>query len=691
MTRYETVNIIKTTDNNYAQHLGVMLISLFKNKKLTTNIEIFVIDGGISEQNISKLKLISEKYKFSISFRTNSEQDESKLCLINNQSHIAAYRKIFISSILPNLDKVLYLDCDIIINDDLSLLWNTDISMVYLAATRDYFASNRQKQSVHNYFNTGVMLVNLKKWRIDKISEQIFKNINSEDYDHYFLEQNAINTVISSNYLSLPLKYNQLSYLFTNDRQLIPKEENLEEAVKSPTIIHFAGSKLNSYFCMHPKKREYRKYLQLSPWSDFKPTDKTIKKIAAYILKKLLPNPIFIIVKKVSHIKELIGIEYLAKLLSYFTYQKTNGIIILKIDHLGDLIIFSSSLRYYREIYPGKKLTMVVNEKNIDFVKRITEDGIIDDFITINEIDFKKRKLWYIFKITFHITSKSYQSAIHPTFSRTIVGDLLVKLIRSKDKIGFSGENINYSDIKSKQKNDRTYSSLIVLPTHTSREVDRNRIFTQSIGAEIKDECLPFIKCNQGDYNKADAISRKNKIPPKYCVLFPGAANYYKIWPEDKYAEVANYLVSIGITPVICGTSNELPIAIKISKSCKECIIISGQTDIWTLAALLKKSKFYIGNDTGIMHLAASVQTPIICLMGGGHFGRFFPYGDLNINRVVYNHNIKCMNDNWKCVADERKSAPCIEAIQVKDVIIEISKLLSLIENKNKPFKPTNH
>jgi ADP-heptose:LPS heptosyltransferase len=76
---------------------------------------------------------------------------------------------------------------------------------------------------------------------------------------------------------------------------------------------------------------------------------------------------------------------------------------------------------------------------------------------------------------------------------------------------------------------------------------------------------------------------------------------------------------------------------------------LAGKTDLLQLAAIFKHSVLYIGSETGPLHLAVAVGTPTVCILGGGHFGRFYPYGDLRKHRAVF-QKMDCYHCNWECI-----------------------------------------
>lgn len=112
-----------------------------------------------------------------------------------------------LSKVLPHEDVVLLLDPDTIVVDDISPIWDYDISDYYLAAVKETrFYSNRSIHDKDPYFNAGVMLMNLAKLREDSIDDTLIQTINTKHYQH--LEQDVINYVCDKHILSIPSEYN---------------------------------------------------------------------------------------------------------------------------------------------------------------------------------------------------------------------------------------------------------------------------------------------------------------------------------------------------------------------------------------------------------------------------------------------------------------------------------------------------
>lgn len=364
---------------------------------------------------------------------------------------------------------------------------------------------------------------------------------------------------------------------------------------------------------------------------------------------------------------------------AYRNKGNKNSVLIIRIDALGDYILFSHTLAEYKKIFPKNKISILTIDQNLDIAKGI---GHIDRHLSFNKKSFRTNML-YRRNVLLGITKGNYDTVVYPAFSREPIGDLFVKFSHARRRIGIKGDlcNINATDFS---HNNKLYTKLIELSPYITSEVKRNTTFINSIRGHLDDDSLPEISIPESSFELANKLLNKSGLEEKkYVVLFPGAGSTSRIWPLERYADICSFLISNDITPVICGSASEGVLAKKIKDiSHLDLIDFTGKTDIMCLAAILKRSKFYLGSETGILHLACAVGTPTICLLGGGHFGRFYPYGDLNRNRPVYDKNMKCKNDDWACARKLKngEAAPCINAIAVDSVKMEIADLL-----KNNP------
>lgn len=277
------LSIVYSSDNHYAQHVGVSMLSLFENNKEFDCIHIYLIENHISPENKYKLEVICESYGRTIQFIGFNRISNKLKLSIGNSISVNSYARLFIASVLdPSVDKVIYLDCDSVITGSLYELWNTDISKFYVAGVLDT-VSERTKLSVNMdaegpYINAGMLLINLAQWRKQHVEQQFIKFIDSYNGEVFHHDQGVINGVLHKKLLLLHPKYNTMTTYFTMSRDQMMQyyglkryysEAEIAEAVSNPVFVHYTPAFVNRPWvkgCKHPLASGYKSYLEMTPW-----------------------------------------------------------------------------------------------------------------------------------------------------------------------------------------------------------------------------------------------------------------------------------------------------------------------------------------------------------------------------------------------------------------------------------------
>lgn len=222
------MDIITSANNQYVEPLNVMLKSLLINLSKPREVTIFILHSDLFPTEQIKLQELVQYFQANITFIKVVDDTINRFALNPELPHIhrETYFRIEIPNLLPpNIEKALYLDCDIVILDDLQALWATEMADYYVAAVADFQGIANERE----YFNAGVLLLNLKKWRNDGISRAIKKVLMEQSDKFPYMDQDALNAVLQNNILPLELKWNYQSAFW--------KHHLLNE----PSILHFTG------------------------------------------------------------------------------------------------------------------------------------------------------------------------------------------------------------------------------------------------------------------------------------------------------------------------------------------------------------------------------------------------------------------------------------------------------------------
>lgn len=259
------------TDDNYAQHCCAMLCSLFENNK-DMEFHVHILTHGLSEDNTNQIGKLCDRYNC---IHTIYEVDESRLegvkfrkvCPLTK----AAYYRILLPDILDDsIEKILYLDCDIIVLNNISEIFQVELVGYALAACVDacpYNSHHRNQLGLSmtdHAFCSGVMMINLKYWREHHAVERLLEFSKRDRYPVFLHDQDALNYVFKRQWLVLPPKWNRgvLSFF-----AMAPGERDFDfhEYSFDSKILHYANHMVKPWFDVRfPERGYYMKYLLLS-------------------------------------------------------------------------------------------------------------------------------------------------------------------------------------------------------------------------------------------------------------------------------------------------------------------------------------------------------------------------------------------------------------------------------------------
>ena len=271
------INILCTPDNKYAPYCGIMLTSLFENNK-SFNIEVYIMCETLNSKNLKDIDLLSKHYNTKIHI-IQVNNNTFKDCPIRTGDHIsiAAYYRLIAADVLPDkLEKILYLDCDMIVDSNIKELYDYDIENYAFGAIidEDYLNGAKYERLKYDksfsYINSGVILFNLEYWRKNRLAKKCLDYISEYPERIKFHDQDTLNAVLHKEMRLLPLKYNfQTGFLYKTRRLEQQFIDEIDESLHSPVIIHYTGANKPWYKdSKHPFTKRYMYFKNISLWSD---------------------------------------------------------------------------------------------------------------------------------------------------------------------------------------------------------------------------------------------------------------------------------------------------------------------------------------------------------------------------------------------------------------------------------------
>jgi ADP-heptose:LPS heptosyltransferase len=339
-------------------------------------------------------------------------------------------------------------------------------------------------------------------------------------------------------------------------------------------------------------------------------------------------------------------------------------LVLVRLDAIGDFILWLPFAYAYRKLYPKQRIVLIANSTWADFAE---EFDYWDEVWPVHLQSFVRNPL-YRWRFLSKVAAGGFSAAIQPTYSRVFLhGDSIVRATRAFTRIGYEGD---YSNIGFYQKkiSDRWYTRLVPANHEPMMELTRNEEFVRGLCMGSSAPRKPIMV--------SSARTHHSHFPCKpYAIIFPGASWAGKMWPVDNFAELAQWLhKELGYQIVVCGSQEESSLAEALIAAARlsDTGNYAGKTTLSEFVELVSRADLLVGNDTSAVHIAAAVGTPSICLLGGGHYGRFMPYPKdwPGCRPFPVFYSMECYGCNWQC--DKRRSAsgsvPCVENISLDAV-----------------------
>ena len=242
---HREIPIIFSSDDNYIPFLDVAITSLIENASRDYQYRIIILNTGLSKKHMEMVGRHTAEC-FSIDFMDISNEIESIKSNLKNVYHfsLVTYYRMFIASLFPQYDKVLYLDCDLVVTGDISELYHTELGENILGAAPEEFVQNTPEFRLYaeralgvdpdQYVNAGVLVMNLAAYRANCVEERFLEMITRFDFDLLDPDQAYLN------------------YLCYGKIHILPNGWN-----KEPMAIPLEGKKNIVHYALYKKPWQY--------------------------------------------------------------------------------------------------------------------------------------------------------------------------------------------------------------------------------------------------------------------------------------------------------------------------------------------------------------------------------------------------------------------------------------------------
>lgn len=275
------MTIVLATDDNFVQHCCVAIASVLQHNR---NVLFYIFTEGLSRGN----ELILKDLAIGLGGRLEIILVDSEIVRkfpmpANADAHIsiATYYRLFTALLLPNnVEKAIYMDCDMVVRRSMDDLWNTDLSSSALGAVYQPIGKSQEadleRLSIpknYGYFNAGLLLLNLNYWRECAVTDRLFAFIKNRFGAIKQHDQDVLNAVLYSEAVPLNYTWNFLPPFIKAPQLSFPDRVDYSKQETDPAVVHFVSApKPWEYGCRHPYRNEYYKYLSFTPFQGFRPS-----------------------------------------------------------------------------------------------------------------------------------------------------------------------------------------------------------------------------------------------------------------------------------------------------------------------------------------------------------------------------------------------------------------------------------
>lgn len=340
-------------------------------------------------------------------------------------------------------------------------------------------------------------------------------------------------------------------------------------------------------------------------------------------------------------------------------WHKIKRVLVVKLRSIGDTVLATPSLIALRRALPNAQIDVLLE----DWVA-----PLLKDFDQIDKVIVLKKGLKAKLKTALEIRKRRYDVAFNLHGGTTAT--FLIAASRAKHRVAYREVSYNFL------YNHLLSSASDFWKTTTTHSAEQQLALLGFVGIDVSDKPKSQLSVS----NKAEeSLLKKLKQnilfeeDRKIALIHPAATLGTKRWSAKKFAIVSDFFYKKGFMPIAVANKDELKILVELNNSAQEPILTYSDLSLPEIIALASKASIFVGNDSGIAHIAAAVQTPCVVIFGSSNVNHWHPWTNAP-NRVVLN-KMPCQPcHGYYC---EKFNKPrCILEIHPEKVIEAIEQLL---------------
>ena len=273
------IPVLMCINARYAQHAAVCLVSLLENNRNSFFDIVIVTTASLGGEETKLRESLASHGNCTLTLRRFTVPPGVNLPVRNSRYSIDNYIRLWVAEFFSEeTHKILYLDADMVVVSEVRALWDIDLGEWMIAAVTIPRSGRCRALGIpeqYGYFNSGVLLINLTRWRSEGLRDRLLAYIADNSDKIVDVDQDVLNACLYAQRLPLPYVWNAIVPFFLDYHPLGISDEELGAVRQHARIVHFNSvSKPWHYLCQHPRRAEYWKYLDKTAWRYFVPEDR---------------------------------------------------------------------------------------------------------------------------------------------------------------------------------------------------------------------------------------------------------------------------------------------------------------------------------------------------------------------------------------------------------------------------------
>lgn len=307
-----------------------------------------------------------------------------------------------------------------------------------------------------------------------------------------------------------------------------------------------------------------------------------------------------------------------------------NSILVVNTEKLGDIVLSADFLSTLRNKNEYDSYSLILDEKYLGLLDPVKLNYTI---IPINKNKYRYNPFYRI-SFILQIRNKAFRTVLNIAPERGMVNDEIVLTSGAGRKIALKESSL-YLNRKTLLRNNQKYTSIFI----SSEISEYKRLYSYLGSKEISSDII-LVK-EVPDY----------LIKEEYIVIAPMASEMERTWGLNNYRRLIENLKQ---KIVLLGSKSEKDSLNELRGEKENILILAGEVDLNQAAGIIRKAQVYIGNDSGLTHIAHYYGVPLIAIIGGGKYNMFFPYKERG-NAIFLFKEMDCFGCSWFCIHERMK------------------------------------